>query len=614
MPVGVTEQIAAVFVLGIAAHWVAWRLRLPSILVLLATGVTAGPVLGYIEPDLLLKELLFPLVSLGVAIILYEGGLNLQFRELSKQQIGYALFWLVTIAVVMSWAMGSVAARYLFGFPWPVAILLGAILVVTGPTVIGPLLRDLRLRGRAASLLKWEGIVVDPLGAILAIMVFTVIRTSEFPHALSDAVLGFVATILVGVSIGCLAAVIFVVCLRRFWAPDVLHNPISLMLVVASSVAANAVVDDAGLLAATVMGMVLANQKWVPLQHIVEFKETLTIILISVLFVTLAARLDLDDLRAVQVEKMLLFAAAMILLVRPVSVLAATVGTGLEWRERIFLAAMAPRGIVAAAVASVFALDLASLGYPRAAELVPVTLLFVFVTVSIYGFAARPLARSLGLVQFNPQGILFVGAHDWARAMAEALMQEGCAVLLVDTKWDNIRQCRMAGLPCIYGNALAERTREEIDFGGLGRLLAVTPNNEVNVLVCLRYREDFGRKEVYHLAFPSDKQGRHEVIPWEHHGRILFGKDMDFARLSEAFRANPKIFSTKLTQEFDFQAFRDHQGKNAILLFVRKPDGSFEVCTADDPIEPQPGDTLLWLPGPPDPQRENVTAGPGATC
>jgi NhaP-type Na+/H+ or K+/H+ antiporter len=428
----VLAQLAGIFILGIIAQWMAWRLRLPSILLLLAAGLAIGPGFGILKPDDLFGDLLLPLVSLAVAVILYDGGMNLRFRELRKQQIRGVLVRIVTIAVLISWVLGAAAAHYVIGFRWPVAALIGAILVVTGPTVIGPMLRHLRLRGRVGALLKWEGIVVDPLGAILAVLVFTAVRTSEFHGGLVAAGVDFGATLLVGIAFGCVAAGILVLALRRFWVPDALHNPVSLMLMFASFVAANAVQDEAGLLAATVMGMALANQKWVSIRHVVEFKETLTVLLIACLFVVLAARLQPQDLRGLGWEAVV-FVGLMIFVVRPVSMLTATIGTSLSWPERIFLASMAPRGIVAAAVTSVLALELVTEGYPRGAELVPITFLTVLVTVLVYGLSAGPLAHRLGLVQVNPQGIVFVGAHGWARGIAQTLANNGVAVLLIDT-------------------------------------------------------------------------------------------------------------------------------------------------------------------------------------
>jgi NhaP-type Na+/H+ or K+/H+ antiporter len=587
-------QLTAIFILGILAQWVAWKIRVPSILLLLGAGIAVGPGFDVIDPNTLFGDVLLPLVSLAVALILYEGGMNLRYRELRKQQIRGVLFRIVTIAVLISWVLGAATAHYIIGFAWPPAVLLGAMLVVTGPTVIGPLLRHLRLRGRVASILKWEGIVVDPLGASLAVLVFSVLKAGGFQAGLAVATYDFGTTLVIGVSLGCAAAAILILVIRNFWVPDSLHNPVSLMLMFGSFTAANSLQHESGLFAVTVMGMSLANQKWVSIRHVLEFKETLTVLLISCLFVVLAARLQWQDFGSVGWES-LLFVVVMIVVVRPLSILAATIGTSLSWQERLFLSWMAPRGIVAVAVTSVLSLELVAAGYPRGVELVPVTFLMVLVTVLVYSLSSSPLARRLGLVQVNPQGILFIGAHGWARAMAHALMNAKCNLLLIDTDWDNICFARIAGLPCVYGSALAEKTREEIDYGGLGRVLAVTANNEVNALACVRYLEDFGRKEVYQLAFPSDKHGRYETISKDHLGRLLFRKDLSFARLSEAFGNTPEVRSTKLTKEFDFQAFKALHGDDAIPLFVLKPSGTIEVYTVEDQPHPAVGDSMLWI-------------------
>lgn len=585
-------QLSGILILGICAQWIAWRIRLPSILLLLAAGILAGPVTGLLHPDSLFDGLLLPIVSLSVAAILYEGGLNLKIRELSN--IGGIFFLLITIGVLISWAIGAVAAHYILDFPWPIAALLGSILVVTGPTVIGPILRHLRLRGKVGSLLKWEGIVIDPLGATLAVLVFTVVQAEVFRQGIGRAVLDFGLTLIVGIVFGFMAAGGAILALSRFWIPDFLHNSASLMVMLLTFVAANLIREESGLLAVTVMGIMMANQKWVSIRHVIEFKENLSVLLISCLFVILAARLQPDDLRELGWEGFL-FVAVMMAVARPVSVLTATWGSSLSWRERCFLSCMAPRGIVAAAVSSVFALSLVDAGYSRASEMVSITFLLVFVTVLFYGLTAAPLARRLKLIQPNPQGILFVGAHSWARTLARALESEGCPVFLIDTVWENISHTRMEGLPCLYGSALAEQTREEIDFNGLGRMLALTSSNEVNSLACMRYAEDFGRQEVYQLPFTPTKKGRHEEIPLEHQGRLLFDQEMTFTHLSEIMENQSKIKKTKLTKEYDYKAFQNQNGNSAIPLFVIKPNGFVQVCTISGFTAPEPEDLIFSI-------------------
>jgi NhaP-type Na+/H+ or K+/H+ antiporter len=583
-------QLAAIVVLGFVAQWVSWRTRQPSILLLLAAGVLAGPVTGWLDPDYLFGDLALPIVSLSVAVILYEGGLNLKFREL--RNIGGAFTLLTTAGVGISWLVGAAAGRFILGFQWPIAALLGAILVVTGPTVIGPILRHLRLRGRVGALLKWEGIVIDPVGATLAVLVFTVIEAGTIREGLSEAALALGSTLLAGVVAGCAAAGVLLLAFSRFWIPDILHNPASMGLMFAAFTAANHFQNESGLLAVTVMGIALANQRWVAVRHVVEFKETLTVLLIPSLFIILAARLRAEELLGLGWESFA-FVAVMIVVARPVSVLVSTWRSSLSWKERLFLCCMAPRGIVAAAISSVFALSLSAAVHPRAMGIVPVVFLVVFSTVLLYGAAAGPLARRLSLTQANPQGVLFLGAHPWARALAVALREEDVPVFIVDTDWENIRDARMAGLPCIYGSVLAQETREEIDFTGLGKMLALTSNDEVNSLACLWYSEDFGRQQVYQLALPSFKKGKHEVISLEHRGRLLFREDMTFTALGELVGLRPKVKKTRLTREFDYKAFQTEYGDTVLTVFVVKADRSVHVSTVQGLPEPKPGDLVI---------------------
>ncbi len=588
-------QLAGILVLGILAQWIAWRIRLPSILLLLATGLLAGPVSGWLVPDELFGNLMLPAVSLSVAVILYEGGLNLKLREL--RSIEAVFLRLTTIGVLLSWGIGTVAGYALLDLEWSVATLLGAILVVTGPTVIGPILRQLRLRGKAGSLLKWEGIIIDPVGATLAVLVFTVIQAGADPAGFAAAATSLGLTIVIGLVVGALAAGMLVLAMSRFWVPDSLCNPVSLMLVFIAFTISNMLQHESGLLSVTVMGIVLANQSRISVRRLVEFKENLAVLLISSLFIVLAASLRLEDLRGLD-WRSLVFVGVLLFVARPVSVLVATWRSSLTWQERCFLACMAPRGIVAAAISSVFAFSLVSAGYPHAVEIIPITFLVVFATVLIYGLIAVPLARRLGLSESNPQGLLLIGAEAWVRSIARAISEENYPVFLVDTDWENVRLARMEGLPCLYGNALVEHTREEIDYSGLGRMLALTPNNAVNSLACLLYSEDFGRREVYQLPFALPKEGARGETPSEHRGRFLFGKGLDFARLTDLLQQKYQVKKTKLTKEFDYAAFLTEYGEAAHPLFVLHSDQTIRIFTEREPPEPKPGDILVSLAGP----------------
>ena len=464
--------IAAVVVLGIGAQWLAWRTKFPSILLLLGFGFLAGPITGFLPQSALQGDWLFPFASLSVGIILFEGGLTLRFDEF--KEVGRAVVNLITVGVLITGVLGTLGAHYLAGFTWEVAVVLGALLTVTGPTVVLPLLRHVRPAGRVGTIAKWEGITIDPIGAILAVLVLeAVILINEPAEAAGthESVWGALATglafeVVVGVGVAVLAAGLLIVLLQRRLVPDWLQNPVALMVVVAAFAVSNSLQEEAGLLEATLLGIIMANQKYVSVRRIVEFKEDLRVLLISLLFIVLSARLDPSAFAIMLSPGPLLFLAALMLVIRPLAVAVSALGTGLTWKEQGFLAWLAPRGIVAAAVASLFSFRLAEFFPADAERIVPVVFLVIVGTVAVYGLTISPLARWLGLAMPDPQGILFIGAQGWVRRVAAALQNLGVRVLLVDANARNVRQSRKEGLPAQRANILAEGVIDDLDMSG----------------------------------------------------------------------------------------------------------------------------------------------------
>ncbi len=587
--------LAAVLGLGVAAQWLAWRARLPAILVLLVLGFAMGQfAFGYAAEtfgssvdELLGRELLFSAVSLSVAVILFEGGLSLRISEV--RETGRAVLGLVTVGVMVTWALSWAAARWILGFDNATAALAGAILVVSGPTVIVPLLRHVRPVRRVGSLVKWEGIVNDPIGAVLAVLVFEATLAVGPREAVADVLGAIVATVAVGCGIALAAAIVLVLLLRRFLVPDYLQSAVFLATVVVAFTASNSVQHESGLVAVTLLGVILANQKAVTIKHVVEFKENLRVLLISVLFVVLASRLQFDDLSALGWRGLALL-GVLVLVVRPAAVFLSTVRTGLAWRERLFLSWIAPRGIVAAAVASVFALHV-----ENAERLVPLVFLVIVGTVTIYGLTAAPLARWLKIADPNPQGILFAGASEFVRAMATAVQEAGYSVMLIDTNSRNIAAARMAGLPTCWANVLSGYVREELDFGGIGRFAAMTPNDVVNALAAEEFIELFGRANVSQFAPKTPEAERREPVSSERLGRLLFDGQIGHAELSARVAAGAVVKTTSLTDDFDYDAFRELYGPSAIILAVIEPSGELTLSTADQPIAPKSGQTVMAL-------------------
>lgn len=587
--------LALIVILGIGAQWLAWRLRLPAILLLLLTGILAGPVTGLLHVNTLLGDLIFPVISLAIAVILFEGGLTLKLAEL--RAAGSVVTRLITLGALVTWLITTLAARHILGLDFQISLMLGAILVVTGPTVIGPLLRQIRPRGPSGIALKWEGILIDPLGVTLAVLVFEAILAGELNAAPLGILLGMITTLGVGLAIGAVGALFLIFVLRRHWIPDYLQGSVALLTVMAAYTAADLLRPEAGLLSVTLMGIALANQRWVAVRHIVEFKENLSVLLIGSLFILLAARLEPEALRHLD-GRVLLFLLILVFVARPLAIWISSSRAGFTNPDKIFLSWLAPRGIVAAAVSSLFAERLQSAGFEQATLLVPYTFFTIIFTVAVYGLTAGPLARALKLSELNPQGLILVGAHSLNRAIAQVLCQQDIRVVLLDKNFNYIAQAQMEGLLAHYGNVLTEEIFEELDFTGIGRLLAMTANDEVNALAALHFSEVFGRTNVYQLPTAGLDTSDTSARAAPHlRGRVLFEETATYAYLKEQFEAGARIKATKLTHQFSFTDFKQRHGQKAVPLFAIDAQGRVTIFTTevDTALEVDPGQLLVSL-------------------
>lgn len=587
--------LAAILILGIAAQWLAWRLRLPAILLLLLTGILAGPVTGLLHVDDLLGDLIFPVISLAIAIILFEGGMTLKLAEL--RAAGAVVTRLITLGALVTWVITTLAAERILGMERPLALMLGAILVVTGPTVIGPLLRQIRPSGPSGVILKWEGILIDPLGVTLAVLVFEALLAGRLDDAPASILTGTFITLGAGALVGAAGAALLIFVLKRHWVPDYLQGAVALLVLLAAYTAADLLRPEAGLLSVTLMGLALANQRWVAVRHILEFKENLSVLLIGSLFILLSARLEAEVLQHLD-WRVAVFLAALILVARPLGIWISSTGAGLELRDKLFLSWMAPRGIVAAAVSALFAERLHEAGYEQAPLLVPYVFITIIVTVAVYGLTAAPLARKLNLSELNPQGLLIVGAHALNREMAKILKGYGVRAVLLDKNYNNIAQAQMDGLEAHYGNVLAEDVVEELDLTGIGRLLAMTANDEVNALADLHLAEVFGRANVFLLPSAGLDSPDNDLRAAPHlRGRLLFEDTATFGRLQRIYESGGKVKATRLTEKFNIESFHQTHGPEAVPMFAIDPQGLVTVFTAgiDTALEVKPGHVLISL-------------------
>lgn len=530
--------LAIIVGVGMAAQWLSWRTQIPSIILLLIAGLTLGPVFGVVDPDEFLGGTLFPIVSISVALILFEGGLDLPPRELKST--GTVVRRLITVGAVITFFIAIWGAQRLFDISQGAAAVLAAVLVVTGPTVVGPLLRFVRPNGRTGPMLRAEGILIDPIGAVAALVAFEAALAEDTGEALS-AILGVIGlTLVAGIGIGFLTAYVLDHALRRFLIPDHLANPIALAFVIVAFVVSNEAQEEAGLLTVTVMGIWLARRESAAVRQLLEFNESLRTLLISALFILLAARIETDQLRSVALPS-IAFLALLVFVARPLSVIASTVRTSLSWRERLFLMVMAPRGIVAAAVSAIFALRLEEEGVAGAELIVPIVFLVIIGTIVVYGLLAGPFARRLGLAEARANGVLIVGAHSVARGLAGALKSLEVTTMLVDTDPYNVTRSVALGLPARRLSVLTDEAAHDLDLRGIGRILALTSNDEVNALATSRFSRQFGRRETFQLAPTGER--RSGALPEELLGRVIGIDGLDYATVDERMRQGWRVRS-----------------------------------------------------------------------
>ena len=590
------DTALAIAVIGITAllcQWGAWKARLPAILFLLIAGLLLGPVTGLLSPDELFGDLLFPLVSLAVAVILFEGSLTLNFKELGN--ISTVVRRMITVAAPVTWLIVAIATHFLFNMSWELSILFGALMVVTGPTVVTPLLRTVRPSERVANILRWEGIVIDPIGALLVVVVFEFIVTQTQGEAFSHSLLLFLEIIIVGLAVGAAAGFALGKILIRRRLPEYLQNLATLSLLFMVFTFCNHLAHESGLLGVTVMGMWLGNMRGVHIHNILHFKENLTILFISGLFIILAARLPMDQLLSIVALAPLLLLLVIQFVARPIAVALATLGSTIKFRERILLSWIAPRGIVAAAVSALFALRLAEQGYPGAEMLVPLTFAVILGTVIFQSATSRPLAKLLGIVEPEPRGVLILGANSVARAMGKALQQQELPVLLSDSNWENIRAARMAGLKTFYGNPVSEFASQRLELTGIGNLLALSPLRELNVIAGMHFRNEFGIHRTFTVRTSADSnQSEKHQVSTQLKGTPLFQEGITYAKLASLIHSGAEIKATRLTEEFSFEHFR-RQDPEAIVLFGINERGKLKPYLADEAFKPATGWVILSL-------------------
>jgi len=586
-----------ILAVGIAAQWLAWRTRLPAIVLLAASGLLIGPVLGFVPSGPEISALIQPIVSLCVAIILFEGGLSLQRTELRVAAVGVGR--LVYVGGPLAWLLGTLAAHYLGGLSWHVATVFGAIMVVTGPTVIMPLLRQAGLNRRTASYLKWEGIVNDPIGALMAVLSFQFfVFAGEGEGGIVQGLLSAIASALL---FGALSGWLIGKAFQRGMVPEYLKSPVLLTLVLLVYLFSNQIQAEAGLLAVTVMGIVVGNMNLPGLQDMKRFKEYITVMLVSVVFVLLTATLDLIVIESVDARGLLLIAAIMFL-VRPVAVMTATIGAGMDIRDRLFLSWIAPRGIVAAATAGVMGPAMVQRGFAGAEALLPLVFGVIFATVLAHGLSMGWLARRLGLSSPARDSVLIVGASPWSVELGRTLQGLEVKVLVADRSWHKLRAARLAGLPVFYGEILSDFADESVELGHVRMVLAATDNDAYNALVCTAMAPEIGRDRVFQLPMGAAEEDDPRGVAIGLRGKVAFGESAEYEDLWRHLVDGWLFSRTRLTDSYTYSEYLGDADSRALQVLLLKPDGRSLFVSPQQEVEPEPGDTLVSFAPPRQPE------------
>jgi len=589
-------MLALVGTLSAIFQVLSWWARIPVILFLLLAGILLGPITHVLEPDKVFGELLFPLVSLGVAIILFEGSLTLRFEQIRGQ--GHVVSRLISKGVLIAWLGIAGATHYLFDVRWDISILIGAILVVTGPTVITPLVRAIRPKENLAHILRWEGIAIDPIGGLLAVVVYGWIESRSEHLALLKTLLNMVLIFGVGISFGIINGWLMSTFLKKRWFPDSLLNICILNWVVLVYVLASSIVDETGLLAVTVMGVFVANQREVPLDTVLDFKETLSTLLLSGLFIILAARIETQYIHRILGYSIIFFLLIQFI-IRPLAVFVCAWGSHLNWREKTFLSWIAPRGIVAAAITSLFALKLQEIGYPRAYLITPMVFLVIVYGVVFPSLTGRFIGKLLGVIEPDPNGVFIIGANKVCREIAKVLLQHDIPVTLASISWEHISTARLEGLATYYGNPASLHAERNLSLVGMGKMVAITPNQDLNTLAGIRYKNTFGNDNIYYLLTSAEKKSSEKLnVASKHKGHQLFEKEITYQQLASLLSQGWELKSTTLTEQFNFQDYLAKNEGNILPLFAFNPKNKLFIFREHYKFKPVAGWVIVSFAAP----------------
>lgn len=583
-------ELAGIIILGILAQWFAWKLKIPAILPLILIGLLVGPIASeflsedgtkWIEPiwngekGLFPGESLFYFVSLAISIILFEGGLTLKLSEVKN--VGPVISKLITLGSIVTFFGAAIAAHFVFDLSWEISFLFSALIIVTGPTVITPILRNIPLKKDVSAVLKWEGILIDPIGALVAVLVFEFISVEAGGEFTKTAFIEFGKIVLFGSTFGFTFAHALNFSINKNWIPHYLLNVFSLAAVLGVFVLSDNFAHESGLLAVVVMGMVLGNSNSSYLKELLYFKESLSVLLISILFILLAANINIEDLMLIYNWETAILFAIVVFVIRPIGVFLCTYGSSLKLNEKLFISWVGPRGIVAAGIASLFGLKLAKSEISGAEYITPLVFMIVLGTVLLNATTARLFAKVAGVFLKKSEGILIVGASKVSRLIGDYLEKNGRHVVLIDSNEVNIEKSKVMGLEAINTNIYSENLGDNIELNDVGYLMALTANPDINKYAINKFKDQFGENGSFRLISADEMQD-----PTENPKDGLFSHTDDFVALTETARKYPIINEISLKNKEHYNELIEITQKEefTIPLFIKNKKGILEIISS----------------------------------
>jgi NhaP-type Na+/H+ or K+/H+ antiporter len=584
-------ELGGVIILGILAQWVAWKLKIPAILPLLLIGLLVGPISAeflsidgtkWIEPvwngeeGLFGGKNLYYFVSLSISIILFEGGLTLKFKEI-KSVGPLVITKLITLGSLVTFFGAGIAAHYIFNLSWEISFLFSALIIVTGPTVITPILRNIPLRKDISAILKWEGILIDPIGALVAVLVFEFISVGAGGEYTKTALIEFGKIVLFGSTFGFTFAHALNFAINRKWIPHYLLNVFALASVLGVFVLSDSFSHESGLLAVVIMGMVLGNSQSKYLKELLYFKESLSILLISILFILLSANINFKDLMLIYKWETAALFAVIVFIIRPIGVLLSTYNSSLSFKEKMFISWVGPRGIVAAGIASLFGLTLVFKGIVDAEYITPLVFMIVMGTVLLNATTARLFAKITGVFLKNSDGILIVGASEVSQLIGIYLKNNNRHVVLIDSNQTNIAKAKSIGLEALMTDIYSDTLEDNIELNDIGFLMALTGSADINNYAIQKFKNHFGENGAFRLVTEEEKND-----PTNNPKDGLFSNTDDFALLTRTAQDYPIINEVLIIDKAHYKKLikQTITNKNTIPLFLKDKKGALTIISS----------------------------------